>query len=683
MTIADFFKLVNGSEEFTKRIPDSITGKRFDNAESALSRKENGLRAALAEDNEQANSPGRLAAENDMWYNYSAEIRGVLERLNRGENVPLEEILKAPEIAAVEAEDDGTNSSDLPNRERIHQAAYEKAMMHGSWNGTDYSGKVRQERRIDIVIGLPGSGKSSVYTNPISQQYGSRVIDTDDYRGYIPEYNGRNAGYVHREASLIRDRVLETALDNGDNIILSTIGANAEKLLREIQRYKEEGFSVYLHFNELPNQKAMGRAISRFLGPEGRYVSPRIIAEYGDKPTQTYLALTRGGISNERLGQDVRGMRGQNFSNAGSQGSGTKDPAGSDLLAGWDWYNNDVQREQPARLVESSEGLKSGNTQRPDDSAALAENDEQANSHGRLAISNTQLRAILNTEPNDQNPTSEGKTKSDLGILPFSDLEAGNLSSHKGYVNGYGSKFKQFVNNVRKIGNAARFYFGKVSGKLGAQIRAAIGLDITDFNIMMRSDEVQHALNSHGNAEKEAKRGRLPITQESILQLPDVFNNPDEIVMLPNKDYEGRDAFEIRKQLNGYVVAVVGVANGRHSIEIDSVRIINKKGTPTTVNVTQNASLDHTSETRSRQNPSNRNIPQNGANSQGESVDVSLADRGGGEEYEERSPSTVEEYRRKLEDERTRQKAGKLKAEYKRKMKVIELEDKYEENTRR
>ena len=57
MTITDYFKLVNGSEEFTKRIPDSITGKRFDNAESALSRKENGLRAALAENDEQANNP--------------------------------------------------------------------------------------------------------------------------------------------------------------------------------------------------------------------------------------------------------------------------------------------------------------------------------------------------------------------------------------------------------------------------------------------------------------------------------------------------------------------------------------------------------------------------------------------------------------------------------------------------
>ncbi|MBQ5514673.1 MAG: hypothetical protein IIT84_03190, partial [Oscillospiraceae bacterium] len=459
--------------------------------------------------------------------------------------------------------------------------------------------------------------------------------------------------------------------------------ANYKSLAEEILCYKEVGYSVYLHLNELPNVKAMSRAILRFLGPEGRYVSPKLIADYADKPTQTYFALTRGGTKNGGLDKNIRGSRAGIVTQSEENGSKNKIPSGTDLLAGWDWYNNDVQRGQPARLVESSEELKPGNAQRPDDRAALAENNEQANSHGRLAISNTQLRAILNTEPNNQNPTSEGKTKSDLGIIPFSDLEAGNLSSHKGYVNGFGSTFKQFVNNVRKIGNAARFYFGKVSGKLGAQIKAAIGLDITDFNVTMRSDEVQHALNSHGNAEKEAKRRQLPITQESILQLPDVFNNPDEIVMLPNKDYAGRDAFEIRKQLNGYVVAVVGVANGRHSIEIDSVRIINKKGAPTTVNVTQNASLDHTSETSSRQNPSNRNIPQNGANSQGESVDVSPADRGGGEEYEERSASTVERYRRQLEDERTQLKAGILKAEYKRKMKVKELEDKYEENTRR
>lgn len=44
--------------------------------------------------------------------------------------------------------------------------------------------------------------------------------------------------------------------------------------------------------NELPNNKSMARAIGRYIeedGSLGRYVSPKLIAEYGDKPTQTYL----------------------------------------------------------------------------------------------------------------------------------------------------------------------------------------------------------------------------------------------------------------------------------------------------------------------------------------------------------------------------------------------------------
>ena len=84
------------------------------------------------------------------------------------------------------------------------------------------------------------------------------------------------------------------------------------------------------------------------------------------------------------------------------------------------------------------------------------------------------------------------------------------------------------------------------------------------------------------------------------MQLPRVFENPDEVVLIPEKDYAGRTAFEVRKNLDGYVVAVVGVADGRHSIEIDSVRIIKKKGTPTTANSALRAQ-DHTSETSSGQ----------------------------------------------------------------------------------
>lgn len=199
----------------------------------------------------------------------SPEVTSIINRLNEGE-VPLDEVLEVPKIKeAIEENDSATPTNELPNRKAIQDAAYEQAMAQGSFNGTDYSGPVRRERRIDIVLGLPGSGKSSVYTERISQENGSRVVDTDDYREYIPEYNGQNAGVVHEEASLIKNRVLETALDNGDNIILSTIGANAQKLERDIINYNAAGYSVHLHLNELPNHKAMARAIGRFL-PEDR-----------------------------------------------------------------------------------------------------------------------------------------------------------------------------------------------------------------------------------------------------------------------------------------------------------------------------------------------------------------------------------------------------------------------------
>ncbi len=231
------------------------------------------------------------------------EVADIIERLNNGE-ATLDEVLSLPQIeAALRENREATPTYRLPNREAVQETAYRQAMAQGSFNGQDYSAPVKQERRMDIVIGLPGSGKSSVYTERISQEHGSRVIDIDDYRAYIPEYNGRNAQAVHEEASSIKKKVLAQALINGDNIILSTIGANVLGLEQDIGNYNKMGYTVHLHLNELPNNKSMARAVGRFLpedGSQGRFVSPELIAEYGDKPTQTYLYLTRRSNRNGR-----------------------------------------------------------------------------------------------------------------------------------------------------------------------------------------------------------------------------------------------------------------------------------------------------------------------------------------------------------------------------------------------
>ena len=295
----------------------------------------------------------------------STEVQNIMDRLNSGRNIPtMDEILSIPEIARAEAANrPGNETINLPNREAIRQNAFDDAMKRGSFDGKGYNGAVRRGHRVDIVIGLPGSGKSSVYTDRISYENGSRVIDTDDFRDSIPEYNGTNAAVVHEEASLIKDDVRNAAIRNGENIILSTIGANAEKLAGDIIDLAASGYSVYLHLNELPNNKSIARAIGRYIssdGSLGRYVSPKIIAGYGNMPTEAYLLVTGQRSDNngrtELLDGSVRKSGGA-LKSESTRFSGRVAGAKA-YLAGYDWYNNDVEYGEKARFVQSSDGVR-------------------------------------------------------------------------------------------------------------------------------------------------------------------------------------------------------------------------------------------------------------------------------------------------------------------------------------
>lgn len=89
----------------------------------------------------------------------------------------------------------------------------------------------------------------------------------------------------------------------------------------------------------------------------GGNATPKLIAGYGDKPTQTYLYLTgQGGNKNGGLGSDLRTVGGQSSENAGGTSTAPESTAvPADLLAGYDWYNNDVARGEAPRLIQTSE----------------------------------------------------------------------------------------------------------------------------------------------------------------------------------------------------------------------------------------------------------------------------------------------------------------------------------------
>lgn len=153
------------------------------------------------------------------------------------------------------------------------------------------TGEIRREKRLDIVIGLPASGKSSALVEPISEMYHSRIIDSDEAKKLLPEYNdGWGAGIVHKESQLIADRQFKAAVRNGENITYPRVGGDCDELTDIIAAVKKQGYSVYIHFNELDRNKALGRMINRFL-ETGRYIKPELVTKYGNGISATYETL--------------------------------------------------------------------------------------------------------------------------------------------------------------------------------------------------------------------------------------------------------------------------------------------------------------------------------------------------------------------------------------------------------
>lgn len=221
----------------------------------------------------------------------SPELQSAIDRLTAGEDVSREEIDRIPEVAEVRALPK-MNTADIqtPERQKLRSEVLEQLYQRGSYSSEthDYTGEIAQERRADIVIGAPAAGKSSVLVDPLSEQHKSRVIDSDDAKKLLPEYDdGKGAGNVHRESSNIRDDLKQAAMPRGENIVWPTVGDKLDKLLSSIQEFRDNGYSVYLHLNELSAGKATGRALGRYLST-GRFVDPEVVLKVGDKPTQNY-----------------------------------------------------------------------------------------------------------------------------------------------------------------------------------------------------------------------------------------------------------------------------------------------------------------------------------------------------------------------------------------------------------
>lgn len=237
----------------------------------------------------------------------SREMESILASLERGEHVDMNDIYNTMEIKQAEKFMLGqVDTLKISGREDFRNNVAVKMLSRGSAvidndKCISYNGNVDRGHRLDIVIGLPASGKSSAVVDVVSQEFHSLIIDNDEIKKEIPEYaGGWGATAVHKESQKIEEKVIDIATNRGMNIVLPKVGSNLEKMIGIVNNAKERGYTVLVHYVDLNVNKAIGRMINRYLDT-GRFIAPKRMEKYvnsieGNKISKVYDILKSSGV---------------------------------------------------------------------------------------------------------------------------------------------------------------------------------------------------------------------------------------------------------------------------------------------------------------------------------------------------------------------------------------------------
>ena len=180
---------------------------------------------------------------------------------------------------------------DTPKREQLRfQITNQLQKNHGHSSVKDklFKGQPKAEKKVVFVMGKPGSGKSSIEAVPLVKKLKAVLIDSDEAKKLFPEFdNGKGAGVIHEESSIVAADLTARAVDQGQNIVFPVVGADADSLLRKLNAFKENGYKIYLHNVDIPGDESYRRAFVRYLNT-GRLIDHGYLINVGNKPNDVY-----------------------------------------------------------------------------------------------------------------------------------------------------------------------------------------------------------------------------------------------------------------------------------------------------------------------------------------------------------------------------------------------------------
>ncbi len=118
----------------------------------------------------------------------------------------------------------------------------------------------------------------------------------------------------------------------------------------------------------------------------------------------------------------------------------------------------------------------------------------------------------------------------------------------------------------RKDGNKDFADIGVVNSEVSSRIAEVTGLDLTGYTHSIDESSVRHIMKQHGNAEKEAGRGQVAITEDDIALIPEIVAMPDEVIKGEENKISGSNSIIFKKKMGDAYVYVQEVREGRKKL---------------------------------------------------------------------------------------------------------------------
>lgn len=90
---------------------------------------------------------------------------------------------------------------------------------------------IGMEKKLVIMAGLPGSGKSYIRAKKYAD---IPVIDCDELKKSIPGYDPKNPSAVHEQSKILEAQEIYKKFGNGESFVYDTTATNFAKLIKMI-----------------------------------------------------------------------------------------------------------------------------------------------------------------------------------------------------------------------------------------------------------------------------------------------------------------------------------------------------------------------------------------------------------------------------------------------------------------